>query len=217
MEVIETTIPEVKLIRPPRHGDDRGYFSEVYSRRAWSQLGLDLEFIQDNQSLSRQPGIVRGLHFQVPPFAQTKLMRVVRGKILDVAVDIRRGSPTFGRFVAAVLSADQWNQMLIPKGFAHGFCTLEPDTEVLYKVDTFYEPTHDRGLLWSDPELGIKWPVDNDRATLSERDRRHPRLSELPPYFFYSDDKSGAAIQPRWNHHPAEHAAMAAGSAGPMR
>lgn len=216
MEVIETTIPEVKLIRPRRHGDERGYFSEVYSRRAWSQLGLELEFIQDNQSLSRQPGVVRGLHFQVPPFAQTKLMRVVRGKILDVAVDIRHGSPTFGRFAAAVLSADQWNQMLIPKGFAHGFCTLEPDTEVLYKVDTFYEPSHDRGLLWNDPEVGIEWPVEGASAILSERDQRHPRLNEMPSYFHYSGDES-ATLPPRWKGSRAELAVLEAGAAGASR
>lgn len=216
MEVIETTIPEVKLIRPRRHGDERGYFSEVYSRRAWSELGLELEFIQDNQSLSRQRGVVRGLHFQVPPFAQTKLMRVVRGKILDVAVDIRHGSPTFGRFAAAVLSADQWNQMLIPRGFAHGFCTLEPDTEVLYKVDTFYEPSHDRGLLWNDSEVGIEWPVEGASAILSERDRRHPRLSEMPPYFHYSGDES-AALPPRWKGSRAELAVLEGGAAGASR
>jgi dTDP-4-dehydrorhamnose 3,5-epimerase len=216
MEVIETTIPEVKLIRPRRHGDERGFFSEVYSRRAWSQVGLQLEFIQDNQSLSRPRGVVRGLHFQVPPFAQTKLMRVVHGKILDVAVDIRHGSPTFGRFVAAVLSADQWNQMLIPKGFAHGFCTLEPDTEVLYKVDTFYEASRDRGLLWNDPEVGIEWPVEGDSAILSERDRHHPRLSELPPYFHYCGDES-AALPPRWNGSLAELAVLEAGAAGTRR
>jgi dTDP-4-dehydrorhamnose 3,5-epimerase len=216
MEVIETTIPEVKLIRPRRHGDERGYFSEVYSRRAWSQLGLELEFIQDNQSLSRQCGVVRGLHFQVPPFAQTKLMRVVRGKILDVAVDIRHGSPTFGRFAAAVLSADQWNQMLIPRGFAHGFCTLEPDTEVLYKVDTFYEPSHDRGLLWNDPDVGIEWPVEGTGAILSERDRRHPRLGEMPPYFHYSDEES-AALPPRWKNSLAELTVLEAGAASARR
>jgi dTDP-4-dehydrorhamnose 3,5-epimerase len=216
MEVIETTIPEVKLIRPRRHGDERGYFSEVYSRRAWSQLGLELEFIQDNQSLSRQRGVVRGLHFQMPPFAQTKLMRVVRGKILDVAVDIRHGSPTFGRFAVAVLSADQWNQMLIPRGFAHGFCTLEPDTEVLYKVDTFYEPSHDRGLLWNDPEVGIEWPVEDASAILSERDRRHPRLSEIPPYFRYSGDEN-ATQPPRWTGSPMELAVLEVGAAGGNR
>jgi dTDP-4-dehydrorhamnose 3,5-epimerase len=207
MEVIETTIPEVKLIRPRRHGDDRGFFSEVYSRRAWTTAGIDLDFIQDNQSLSRECGTIRGLHFQVPPFAQTKLMRVVRGRILDVAVDIRRGSPSFGRYVAAVLSADQWNQMLIPIGFAHGFCTLEPDTEVLYKVDSFYEARHDRGLLWNDPEVAIDWPVDSRNVILSERDRGHPRLAELPPYFVYFPDE-----EPRrgWNSHPAEGAKTAA-------
>jgi dTDP-4-dehydrorhamnose 3,5-epimerase len=216
MEVIETAIPEVKLIRPRRHGDERGYFSEVYSRRAWSQLGLELEFIQDNQSLSRRRGVVRGLHFQVPPFAQTKLMRVVRGKILDVAVDIRHGSPTFGRFAAAELSADQWNQMLIPKGFAHGFCTLEPDTEVLYKVDTFYEPSHDRGLLWNDPEVGIEWPVEGASAILSERDRRHPRLNEMPPYFRFFGDEN-AALSPRWRDSRAELAVLEAGVADASR
>jgi dTDP-4-dehydrorhamnose 3,5-epimerase len=209
MQVLDTAIPEVKLIRPARRTDERGYFSEVYSRRAWAEAGLAFDFVQDNQSLSLCRGVIRGLHFQVPPFAQTKLVRVVRGRILDVAVDVRYGSPSFGRFVAAVLSAEQSDQLLVPKGFAHGFCTLEPSTEVAYKVDAFYEPGHDRGLLWSDPGLGIAWPVRPQDAILSDRDRRHPRLSELPRYFLYAEDDRWRIPNPPWDQRSAEGAAAA--------
>jgi dTDP-4-dehydrorhamnose 3,5-epimerase len=138
--------------------------------------------------------VVRGLHFQIPPFAQAKLLRVTAGSILDVAVDIRWGSPTFGRHVAVVLSASEGNQISIPEGFAHGYCTLEPDTEVIYKVSAYYSPEHDRGLFWSDPALGIAWPVSADRALVSERDQKHPILSSLPRFFEYEPAvASGAA------------------------
>ena len=183
MDILDLAIPDVKLIRTKRFGDHRGFFSETYSKRAFDAAGLDHDFVQDNHSLSAEVGTVRGLHFQLPPFAQDKLVRVVRGAILDVAVDIRRGSATFGRHVSAVISAAEWNQILVPVGFAHGFCTLEPDTEVLYKVTNFYSPEHDRGLLWNDPDLGIDWPVPADKAQLSDKDRRHPRLADLPECF----------------------------------
>lgn len=183
MDIVDLALPDVKIIRPKKFGDHRGFFSETYNKNSFAAAGLDLTFVQDNHSLSAEVGTVRGLHFQLPPFAQDKLVRVVRGAILDVAVDIRKGSPTYGRHVSAVISAAEWNQILVPVGFAHGFCTLEPDTEVLYKVTNFYSPAHDRGLLWNDPDLGIDWPVAADQAQLSDKDRVHPRLCDLPQVF----------------------------------
>jgi len=183
MEIIDTAIPAVKIIRPKRFGDDRGFFSEVFRRDVMEQAGLPTEWVQDNHSLSAAVGTVRGLHFQTEPFAQDKLVRVVRGRILDVAVDLRRSSPTFGKYVAVELSAENWQQLLVPIGFAHGFCTLEPDTEVLYKVTALYSAQHDLGLAWDDPELGIAWPVASADAMLSDKDRRQPRLADLPTYF----------------------------------
>jgi dTDP-4-dehydrorhamnose 3,5-epimerase len=183
MQVVETEIPEVKLIKPVRHIDSRGFFSEVFREDALQEYGIRVHFVQDNHSLSAARGVVRGLHFQTPPFAQAKLLRVTSGSIFDVTVDIRWGSPTFGRHVAAVLSASEWNQIFVPEGFAHGYCTLEPDTEVLYKVSAYYSPEHDRGLLWCDPALGIDWPVSADRAQISDKDRKHPPLSRLSRFF----------------------------------
>ncbi|QCO00355.1 dTDP-4-dehydrorhamnose 3,5-epimerase (plasmid) [Azospirillum argentinense] len=183
MDVVSLDIPDVKIIRPKKFGDHRGFFSETYSRKAFEAAGLLYDFVQDNQSLSAEVGTVRGLHFQLPPFAQDKLVRVVKGAILDVAVDIRKGSPTFGRHVSAVVSAEEWNQILVPIGFAHGFCTLEPNTEVIYKVTNFYSAEHDRGLLWNDPDLGIDWPVAADKALLSDKDRKQPRFAELGDWF----------------------------------
>lgn len=176
-------IPDVKIIRPKKHGDARGFFSETYSQRSLADAGIDTVFVQDNHAFSAEKGTVRGLHFQTEPFAQDKLVRVVRGAILDVVVDIRRGSPTYGRHVSAVISAQEWNQILVPKGFAHGLLTLEPDTEVLYKVSNPYSPAHDMGLLWNDPALAIAWPIDEADAILSAKDKVQPRLAELPEYF----------------------------------
>ncbi|MBP2303240.1 dTDP-4-dehydrorhamnose 3,5-epimerase [Azospirillum picis] len=183
MDIAALAIPEVKIIRPKKFGDHRGFFSETYSKRAFEAAGLMLEFVQDNQSLSAEIGTVRGLHYQLPPFAQDKLLRVVRGAVFDVAVDIRRDSPTFGQHVSAVISAAEWNQILIPVGFAHGFCTLEPDTEVIYKVTNLYSPEHDRGLLWNDPDLGIDWPVAAGAARLSDKDHNNPRLAQAAELF----------------------------------
>lgn len=183
MDITELAIPEVKLIRPRKFGDHRGFFSETWNRRTLAAAGLDFDFVQDNQSLSAEVGTVRGLHFQTPPFAQDKLVRVTRGAVFDVAVDLRRGSSTFGRHVGAVISAAEWNQILVPAGFAHGFCTLEPDTEVIYKVTNYYSPEHDCGMLWNDPALGIDWPVAADRAVLSDKDRKLPPLSALETVF----------------------------------
>jgi dTDP-4-dehydrorhamnose 3,5-epimerase len=183
MQVEATKIPAVKILTPKKHGDARGFFSEVYSKAAFDHAGLDLTFVQDNHSFSAAVGTLRGLHFQTPPFAQDKLIRVARGRILDVAADIRRSSPTFGRYVAVELSAENWRQLLIPIGFAHGFVTLEPDTEVLYKTTAVYSPAHDRGLAWDDPDIGVKWQLPAGGAILSDRDRRWPRLKDAPDLF----------------------------------
>jgi dTDP-4-dehydrorhamnose 3,5-epimerase len=184
MQCIPTEIPDVKVLVPARFGDARGFFSETYSRRLLRECaGIDCEFVQDNHSLSAGAGVVRGLHYQVPPMAQDKLVRVVRGAILDVAVDVRRGSPTFGRHVSVVLSAENWRQVFVPVGFAHGFVTLEPNTEVVYKVSNYYAPTHERGVRWDDPALGIEWGVSADRAVLSDKDRRYPALAEAKDLF----------------------------------
>jgi len=185
-QVQSLAIPDVKVITPTIVRDERGFFSETYSRRALEQAGIHADFVQDNQSLSRAKGVVRGLHFQTEPFAQGKLVRVLRGSIFDVAVDIRQGSPTFGQHVSSVLSAENWSQMWVPVGFAHGFCTLEPDTEVLYKTSAYYAPALERGIAWDDPDLGIAWPFTGDAATLSARDRQWPRLRDVTPSFRWS-------------------------------
>ncbi len=182
-------IREVVAFRPDRHRDARGFFSEPYSRRALAEAGIDTEFVQDNHSLSVPRGTLRGLHFQAPPAAQAKLVRVVRGAIFDVAVDIRAGSPSYGRHVSCRLSAKEWNQLYVPVGFAHGFCTLEPDTEVIYKVSGYYAPEHDRGLLWNDPALAIDWPVSE--PLLSEKDRSLPLLRQMPACFTYKPIVNG--------------------------
>jgi dTDP-4-dehydrorhamnose 3,5-epimerase len=185
MQVLTTAIADIKLIKPVRHTDSRGFFSEVFKECELKKHDININFVQDNHSLSVSKGVVRGLHFQIPPFAQAKLLRVTAGSIIDVAVDIRDGSPSFGRHVAVVLSAADWNQIFIPEGFAHGYCTLDPNTEVIYKVSAHYSLEHDRGLLWNDPALGIAWPVSADEALVSDRDRKHPVLSRLPRYFSY--------------------------------
>lgn len=183
MHIERLEIPDVLVLTPKRHGDARGFFSETYNRRALEEAGIVLDFVQDNHAFSAEKGTVRGLHFQSGPHAQAKLIRVSRGAILDVAVDLRRDSPTYGRHVAVELSADAWNQILIPVGFAHGLCTLTDDAEVQYKVTTHYAPAHDHGVLWNDPALGIAWPVPAEQAILSDKDRRHPVLADLPAYF----------------------------------
>jgi dTDP-4-dehydrorhamnose 3,5-epimerase len=185
MQVEALAIADVKLLTPKIFRDERGFFSETYNRKALAAAGIDRAFVQDNQSLSRTKGVLRGLHFQIAPHAQGKLVRVTHGAIFDVAVDIRRGSPSFGRHVSAILSADNWSQLWVPEGFAHGFCTLEPDTEVIYKVTDFYAPECDRGLAWDDPDLGIPWPLSGPHVLLSDKDRQHARLRDLPAQFTY--------------------------------
>jgi dTDP-4-dehydrorhamnose 3,5-epimerase len=178
-EITPQTLPDVLLITPKRLGDLRGYFMETYSQARLAEAGFAGAFVQDNQSLSANKGTVRGLHFQAPPHAQAKLVRVVRGAILDVAVDIRVASPTFGRHVAVELSGDNARQLLVPAGFAHGFQTLTDDCEVLYKVTDVYAPQAEAGLLWNDPALGIDWPIAADQARLNARDAGWPTLAEL--------------------------------------
>ena len=176
-------IADVLRIVPPKCEDARGYFVESYHAGRFAEIGVRAMFVQDNQSRSTQAGTVRGLHFQVPPRAQAKLVRVVRGAIMDVVVDIRRGSPTYGRWCGTTLTAAGGEQLFVPRGFAHGFCTLEADTEVAYKVDDYYAPECDLGILWNDPEIGIGWPVDAAAAILSDKDRGLPRLRDFASPF----------------------------------
>lgn len=168
---------------PRRIGDARGYFSETFRQDLFDTNVGAFVFVQENESLSARTGTVRGLHFQVPPFVQGKLVRCTRGAIFDVAVDLRAGSPTYGRWVAATLTAERGNQLWVPPGFAHGFCTLQPDSVVAYKVTAPYSQPHDKGLAWDDPVLAIAWPAEADPATLSDKDRVQPRLTELPTWF----------------------------------
>jgi dTDP-4-dehydrorhamnose 3,5-epimerase len=177
MDIVALAIPDVKLLKPRRICDARGFFAETFSRRRLAEAGLIADFVQDNHSLSTRRGTVRGLHFQREPFAQAKIVRVVRGAIFDVILDIRPRSPSFGAHVAIELTAESGQQLYIPEGFAHGFCTLAPDTEVAYKISRDYAPDHEGGILWNDPALGIAWPVRPDEATLSERDRRWPSFA----------------------------------------
>jgi dTDP-4-dehydrorhamnose 3,5-epimerase len=181
-EVIPQAIPDVLLIAPRRFGDERGWFMETFHRDRLAVAGFDRSFVQDNHSMSAARGTVRGLHFQAPPHAQDKLVRVTRGAVLDVVVDIRRGSPTYGRHVAAELSAENGFQLLAPAGFAHGFQTLTDHTEVQYKVTGYYEPAAEGGLLWNDPALGIAWPIPQ-AATVNGRDAAWPTLAELKTPF----------------------------------
>lgn len=182
MEVIKTEIEGVVIIEPRIFRDDRGYFFESFSEREFREKVADVHFVQDNESKSCY-GVVRGLHFQKPPFAQAKLVRVIKGAVLDVAVDLRKGSPTFGRHVAAELSGDNHRQFFIPRGFAHGFSVLSDEVIFQYKCDNFYAPQFEGAVAWDDPELGIDWRVDPAKVLLSEKDRHHPRFCELESPF----------------------------------
>ena len=186
MEIADAGIPCIKFLRPVRHVDVRGEFVEVYRSDLLRARGVEFEPVQENHLVTPRVGTVRGLHFQIPPFAQAKLLRVTVGAIFDVAVDLRYGSPTYGRHVAALLSAAEWNQIFVPEGFAHGFCTVQPNTEVVYKVNRYRSAESERGLLWSDPALDILWPIDAASVIASERDMQQAHLSELPRYFEYS-------------------------------
>ena len=174
-------------INPKRHGDHRGFFAETYSRRKYSELGIEDEFVQDNHSLSREVGTLRGLHFQAPPHAQAKLVRCGRGAIFDVAVDIRRGSPTYGEWKGYELTAENGNQLYVPIGFAHGFGTLMADSEIVYKCSDYYAPETEGTVLWNDPDIGIDWPTDTDRI-LSDKDATAPLLSDLESPFIFGEN-----------------------------
>jgi len=182
LEARPLEVPELIELTPRRFGDDRGFFSEVWNHARFAEAGIPAQFVQDNVSLSRTRGVLRGLHFQTPPAAQAKLVRVSRGSIFDVGVDIRRSSPTFGRWAGVVLSAEKWNQLYVPEGFAHGFVTLEDDTEVTYKVSAAYSPEHDRSIRFDDPAIGIAWPLDGD-PVLSDKDAAAPLLADVETGF----------------------------------
>ena len=183
MKIERLAIPEIILVTPAKFGDARGFFSETYNARRFAEAGIAAAFIQDNQSLSEKPGTLRGLHCQVAPNVQGKLVRVVRGAIWDVAVDIRMGSPTYGHHVAAELSAANWCQLWVPGGFLHGFCTLEPGTEVIYKVTGDYDPSAERGVIWDDPDLALPWPLPPEGPSLSDKDRKLPPLAASEGWF----------------------------------
>jgi len=183
LEVHPLELEGLVEIRPRRFSDERGFFSEVWREDAMAEAGIGAHFVQDNHSYSKVRGVLRGLHFQAPPAAQEKLVRVSRGAVFDVAVDIRPDSATFGQWAGLTLSAQEWNQLFIPKGFAHGFVTLEDDTEVVYKVSAAYSPELDRCVRFDDPAIGIDWPVESGSITLSEKDRAAPLLSEIDTGF----------------------------------
>lgn len=179
MAVIKTAIEGVYIIEPTVYGDERGYFFESYNEERFrNETGIDANFVQDNESRSKR-GVLRGLHFQKKPYAQAKLVRVVQGKVLDVVVDIRKESPTFGKHIAVELSGNNHRQLFIPKGFAHGYVVMEDDTVFQYKCDEFYHPEAEGGIAWNDPDIGIDWGVAESDITLSEKDKRHPLLKEI--------------------------------------
>ncbi|MGH0423504.1 dTDP-4-dehydrorhamnose 3,5-epimerase [Bacillus pretiosus] len=186
MKVLDTNLLGVKVIEPKVFGDHRGWFMETYSDKEMKEAGIDLQFVQDNQSFSATKGTLRGLHYQLNPKAQTKLVRCTRGSIFDVAVDIRKGSPTYGQWFGIELSAENKKQLLVPKGFAHGFMTLTNDVEVQYKVDELYAPECDRGIVWNDAEIGVEWPMEI-RPVLSEKDEKAPSLKEAENNFVYGE------------------------------
>ncbi|MEO0587648.1 MAG: dTDP-4-dehydrorhamnose 3,5-epimerase [Planctomycetota bacterium] len=190
MQVTPLDIPDVKLITPKRFGDHRGFFMETFSAPRLAEAGVTRDWVQDNHSLSEHPGVLRGLHYQAPPHAQAKLVRVVSGIVWDVAVDLRKGSPTYGRWVAAELSAENDQQMFVPEGFAHGFVTLEPGTAFLYKVSDVYAPQAEGGVAWDDPTLNLPWPLDGIEPRLSEKDTKLPTLAELDSPFTYEPSKA---------------------------
>jgi len=183
VEIRRLALDGLLEIRPRRFADDRGFFSETWNEAAWREGGIETAFVQDNHSLSRARGTLRGLHFQAPPAAQAKLVRVTRGSAFDVAVDLRPNSPTYRQWAGVTLSAAEWNQLLIPEGFAHGFLTLEADTEVQYKAGAVYSPAHDRAIRFDDPAIDIAWPIPADDLILSDRDRAAPLLADVETGF----------------------------------
>lgn len=189
MQAEASNIPGVLVLKPRYFHDARGYFVETYNARAAREAGVTADFVQDNQALSRQRGTVRALHFQVPPKAQAKLVRVLRGSIYDVAVDLRAGSPSYGKWIAVTLTGQGGEQIFVPRGFAHGYCTLADDTEVAYKVDDYYAPECEQGLIWDDATLGIDWPVSRADAVLSEKDRKLPHFADFASPFRYDGSR----------------------------
>ncbi len=176
-------LPDVLLITPKRHGDARGWFAETWSRRAFTEAGLDIDFVQDNQAFNAKAGTLRGLHFQKAPHPQAKLVRALKGAIFDVAVDVRPGSPTYGQWAGATLTAEAGEQLFVPRGFAHGYCTLKDDSEIAYKVDGLYAPQTEGGIIWNDPDIGIAWPFKGE-VILSDKDLVLPRLKDMPKAVF---------------------------------
>lgn len=187
-------IPDVILVTPKRHSDGRGYFAETFRANTYEAAGILGPFVQDNHSRSADAGTIRGLHYQTAPYAQAKLVRCTRGRIFDVAVDLRQGSPTYGKSVSAILSAQTGEQLYVPVGFAHGFCTLEPDCEVQYKVSAYYDGPSEGGLAWNDPDLAIDWPLAGKTPILSDKDARQPKLSELPTLFPHAPSRIGSEL-----------------------
>ena len=185
MEVLKTGIAGVLIIEPKIWGDDRGYFFESYSAREFAEKsGMDIKFVQDNESKSRY-GVLRGLHFQLPPYTQSKLVRVVKGKVLDVVVDIRKGSPTYGKYEMCELTDDNHRQFFVPKGMAHGFCVLSEEAIFQYKCDEFYHPEEEGAIAWNDPEIAINWPIPSEAVILSEKDKHHPLLKDFDSPFIF--------------------------------
>ena len=187
MQLTALELPGTCLLQPKRYRDERGFFVEQYSKKTLASHGLNFDFVQDNVSLTKRSGTIRGLHFQPPPSAQTKLVSVLRGAILDVLVDIRNGSPTYGRHVAIELTAENGCQVLVPRGFAHGCCILADNTLMQYKVDAHYDATRDLGILWNDPDLSIRWPIAAHTAIVTDKDKSQPRLRDLPRYFEWTE------------------------------
>ena len=183
MNVESLAIPDVKLLTPVRHRDPRGFFSETWNQDRFAAAGVPGPFIQDNHAVSTEAGVVRGLHLQIGPNVQGKLVRAVRGAIWDVAVDVRRGSPTYGQYVAAEISAENWTQIWVPPGFLHGYCTLTAETEVIYKVTGPYDRSAERGVIWNDPALAVPWPVEAGKEILSDKDKLLPRLADCDDWF----------------------------------
>lgn len=186
MDITETALPGVLIVTPKRFGDDRGFFSETWNRDRMAKAGLDVDFVQDNHSVSAKAGTLRGLHYQSPPHAQAKLVRCGRGAFFDVAVDIRMGSPTCGQWVGVDLSAENGRQMLIPEGFLHGFLTLMDDTEIVYKCSDYYAPDCDGAVAWNDPDIGIDWGLDGRAPVLSDKDAAAPALADAPKHFYWN-------------------------------
>ncbi|WP_262694546.1 dTDP-4-dehydrorhamnose 3,5-epimerase [Kordiimonas aquimaris] len=185
MKIEELPLQGAYILTPQRFGDERGFFSETYNKAAFDEVVPDIEFVQDNHSMSRDVGVLRGLHFQLPPDGQGKLVRVPRGRVLDVIVDLRVGSPTYGDHAAVELSGENWSQLWVPVGFAHGFCTLEPNTEFCYKVTSLYAPQSDSGIAFNDADLGIKWPLPENELILSDKDKAQQNFKDFKSPFKY--------------------------------